>query len=262
MNNAGGRRSRAATRTSRTGAAARGADGTAASVRSAAAVAHRRRRIRRRVWRIRRRTEWWRWRWRRRSRGDSRVDAVMANLTRDRFALAARSFRVLAATLLSGCSYNRFVSQEEAVKAQWAQVQNQLQRRNDLIPNLVETVKGYAAHEQEVFSRSPIRARSSRARRRRPTRSRRPISRARRSRGCSYRRNYPNLKANEQVNVLSDELSGTENRIAGNGCATTSACRSTTPAAASSLASSRRRFSAFRITRCSKRRSRRVKRRR
>ena len=52
---------------------------------------------------------------------------------------------------LSGCSYNRFVTQEEAIKAQWAQVQNQLQRRNDLIPNLVETVKGYAAQEAGVF---------------------------------------------------------------------------------------------------------------
>ena len=52
---------------------------------------------------------------------------------------------------LSGCSYNRFVSQEEAIKQQWAQVENQLQRRNDLIPNLVETVKGYATHEESVF---------------------------------------------------------------------------------------------------------------
>jgi LemA protein len=57
----------------------------------------------------------------------------------------------LAALPLTGCSYNRFVSQEEAIKAQWAQVENQLQRRNDLIPNLVETVKGYAAHEEGVF---------------------------------------------------------------------------------------------------------------
>src|SRR5437764_15461722 len=57
----------------------------------------------------------------------------------------------LAALPLTGCSYNKFVSQEEAVKAQWAQVQNQLQRRNDLIPNLVETVKGYASHEESVF---------------------------------------------------------------------------------------------------------------
>ena len=52
---------------------------------------------------------------------------------------------------LSGCSYNRFTTQEEAIKAQWAQVQNELQRRNDLIPNLVETVKGYAAHETAIF---------------------------------------------------------------------------------------------------------------
>jgi hypothetical protein len=58
---------------------------------------------------------------------------------------------LVAALAASGCSYNRFVTQEEAIKTQWAQVQNQLQRRNDLIPNLVETVKGYAGHEREVF---------------------------------------------------------------------------------------------------------------
>src|SRR5215218_10947950 len=55
------------------------------------------------------------------------------------------------AVSVSGCSYNRFVSQEEAIKAQWAQVENQLQRRNDLIPNLVETVKGTAQQEKDVF---------------------------------------------------------------------------------------------------------------
>ena len=53
----------------------------------------------------------------------------------------------------TGCSYNTFVSQEEAIKAQWAQVENQLQRRNDLIPNLVESVKGVTQQEQEVFGR-------------------------------------------------------------------------------------------------------------
>jgi LemA protein len=58
---------------------------------------------------------------------------------------------VIAAGASSGCSYNRFVSEEEAVKAQWAQVDNQLQRRNDLIPNLVETTKGFAQQERDVF---------------------------------------------------------------------------------------------------------------
>src|SRR5437870_11389558 len=56
-----------------------------------------------------------------------------------------------AALPLTGCSYNKFVGQEEAIKSQWAHVENQLQRRNDLIPNLVETVKGYAQHEEGVY---------------------------------------------------------------------------------------------------------------
>src|SRR5260370_38227833 len=57
----------------------------------------------------------------------------------------------LGAIPLTGCSYNTFVSQEEAIKAQWAQVENQLQRRNDLIPNRVETTKGFAQHEEAVY---------------------------------------------------------------------------------------------------------------
>src|SRR5512139_4149958 len=51
----------------------------------------------------------------------------------------------------SGCGYNTMVSMKEAVDSAWAQVMNQLQRRNDLIPNLVEVTKGYAAHEKEIF---------------------------------------------------------------------------------------------------------------
>ena len=57
----------------------------------------------------------------------------------------------LAGVVLSGCSYNKFTTQEEAIKAQWAQVENQLQRRHDLIPNLVETMKGFAQQEKDVF---------------------------------------------------------------------------------------------------------------
>jgi LemA protein len=60
---------------------------------------------------------------------------------------------VILATLGSGCGYNQMVSMREHIDAAWAQVENQLQRRNDLIPNLVETTKGYATHEKEIFER-------------------------------------------------------------------------------------------------------------
>src|SRR3954447_24194950 len=121
-----------------------------------------------------------------------------------------------AATMpLTGCSYNTFVSQEQAIKAQWAQVENQLQRRNDLIPNLVETTKGFAQHEEAVYkdiaeSRSRLLAAKS------PDET---IAAANAQTSALGRllavvENYPQLKANEQFNRLMDELSGTENRIA------------------------------------------------
>src|SRR3954462_14497424 len=121
----------------------------------------------------------------------------------------------VAAALASGCSYNKFVSQEEAVKAQWAQVQNQLQRRNDLIPNLVETVKGYATHEESVFKEIAD-SRSKLLNAKSPDET---IAAANQQTSALGRlllvvENYPNLKANEQFNGLMDELSGTENRIA------------------------------------------------
>lgn len=122
---------------------------------------------------------------------------------------------VLAALPSVGCSYNKFVSQEEAVKAQWAQVENQLQRRNDLIPNLVETVKGYAAHEEGVFkeiadSRSRLLAAKS------PEETIQAANQQTSALGrlLAISENYPQLKANEQFNRLMDELSGTENRVA------------------------------------------------
>ena len=65
--------------------------------------------------------------------------------------LASAALVAVMALTLSGCSYNRFVTQEEQIKAQWAQVENQLQRRNDLIHNLVETVRGTAKQEQDVY---------------------------------------------------------------------------------------------------------------
>jgi LemA protein len=123
---------------------------------------------------------------------------------------------VLVSTLpLGGCSYNRFVSQEEAIKAQWAQVQNQLQRRNDLIPNLVETVKGYAQHETAVFTEiAQARARLLAAQT--PEQQIEAANQQTTALGrlLAIAENYPQLKANEQFNRLMDELAGTENRIA------------------------------------------------
>src|SRR5260221_13863396 len=121
----------------------------------------------------------------------------------------------LVALPLGGCSYNTFVSQDEAINQQWAQVQNQLQRRNDLIPNLVETVKGYAAHEEGVYkdiadSRSRLLAAKS------PEETIAAANQQTTALGrlLAISENYPQLRANEQFNRLMDELSGTENRIA------------------------------------------------
>src|SRR6478672_12443014 len=121
----------------------------------------------------------------------------------------------LAATPLAGCSYNRFVGQEQAIKAQWAQVENQLQRRNDLIPNLVETVKGYATHEEGVFKEiADSRSRLLAAKTPEETIQAANQQSSALGRLLAVVENYPNLKANEQFNGLMDELTGTENRIA------------------------------------------------
>jgi LemA protein len=121
----------------------------------------------------------------------------------------------LLAMPLTGCSYNKFVGQEEAIKAQWAQVENQLQRRNDLIPNLVETVKGYAQHEQGVF-KDIADARSQLLSAKSPEEKIEAANRQTSALGrlLAVVENYPQLKANEQFNRLMDELSGTENRLA------------------------------------------------
>jgi LemA protein len=120
---------------------------------------------------------------------------------------------VIAATV-SGCSYNKFTTQEEAIKGAWAEVQNQLQRRNDLIPNLVETVKGFAAHEEGIFkdiadARSRLLAAKS------PEETIQAANQQTSALGrlLAVVENYPNIKANEQFNRLSDELAGTENRL-------------------------------------------------
>jgi LemA protein len=122
---------------------------------------------------------------------------------------------VLAISVLSGCSYNRFTGSEEAIKSQWGQVQNQLQRRNDLIPNLVETVKGFAAQEREIFT-SIAASREKLAGAKTPDET---IKAANEQSAALARllvivENYPNLKSDANFQRLMDELSGTENRIA------------------------------------------------
>jgi LemA protein len=119
-----------------------------------------------------------------------------------------------AAWAVSGCSYNTLTSQEEGIKAQWSQVENQLQRRNDLIPNLVETVKGYAQQERDVFQ-SVADARAKMAGAQTPTDK---ITAANEESSALSRllvvvENYPQLKSNETFARLMDELSGTENRL-------------------------------------------------
>jgi LemA protein len=122
-----------------------------------------------------------------------------------------------AAVLLVGtCAvqYNSLVSSSETVDASWSQVQNVLQRRADLIPNLVETVKGYAAHEKEIFT-EVANARSRLIGAKTPAQAEAAESSMNSALGrlLVIAERYPDLKANEQFSKLQDELAGTENRI-------------------------------------------------
>lgn len=110
--------------------------------------------------------------------------------------------------------YNRFVSLDQAIKAQWAQVESVLKRRADLIPNLVESTKGFMGHEREIYE-NIAEARTKLA-------GAQTVSEkieAERGLGAALGRllmiveNYPQLKANETFAKLMDELAGTENRI-------------------------------------------------
>jgi LemA protein len=120
---------------------------------------------------------------------------------------------VVALVIGSMCvgAYNSMVTEREGVDKAWAQVENVLARRGDLIPNLVETVKGYAAHEKEVFE-SVAEARSKLAGATNPQEA----SAANQGLGrlLAIAENYPQLKANENFIRLQDELAGSENRIA------------------------------------------------
>lgn len=131
---------------------------------------------------------------------------------------------VLAVIVVYGiASYNSMVAQDEAVGTAWSNVENQYQRRADLIPNLVNTVKGYAAHEKETFDAVV----SARAKATQTTISIDELTpekmeayqKAQGAVGSALSRllavteNYPDLKANENFQTLQAQLEGTENRI-------------------------------------------------
>jgi LemA protein len=115
--------------------------------------------------------------------------------------------------IISG--YNRVITMDENVKGKWAQVENQLKRRYDLIPNLVETVKGYASHEKEIFEdiaqarTQYFQAKDVKGKINASNQLEGVLSRL-----LMLQERYPVLKANESFLKLQDSLEGTENRIA------------------------------------------------
>ena len=120
-------------------------------------------------------------------------------------------------------TYNKLVKREEVVKSAWAQVENQYQRRADLIPNLVETVKGYATHEQETFAKViEARAKATQVNVDANNLTTENIQQFNQVQGelskslsqlMAVIENYPDLKANENFIMLQGQLEGTENRI-------------------------------------------------
>ncbi len=139
--------------------------------------------------------------------------------------LSALLFMLLALPLLSACGYNTIPTAEERAKASWSEVLNQYQRRADLIPNLVETVKGYASHEKDVLeSVVEARAKATQVTVTPETLSDPDAFKAFQesqsgltsslSRLLAVVENYPDLKANQNFLALQAQLEGTENRIA------------------------------------------------
>ncbi len=125
---------------------------------------------------------------------------------------------------LSGCGYNSIQAQDEEIKAQWSEVLNQYQRRADLVPNLVKTVKGYADHEEKVFSEVAEARSSVSSIRATPELINDPDAFAKfqaaqgqmtsaLSRLLAVSENYPQLKADAGFRDLQAQLEGTENRV-------------------------------------------------
>lgn len=130
-----------------------------------------------------------------------------------------------AILLLTGCGINNIPTYDEAVKADWSQVLNQYQRRTELVPNLVETVKGYAAHEKEVLT-EVVEARARVSQMQLPDdilsnpEAFKQFQANQDALGSALSRllvtveRYPDLKANQNFLALQSQLEGTENRIA------------------------------------------------
>jgi LemA protein len=125
---------------------------------------------------------------------------------------------------VSGCGYNTLQSNDEQIKASWSEVVNQYQRRADLIPNLVNTVKGYAAHEKDVLTQVTQARAAATSMQVTPEVLNDPAAFARfqaaqgalsgaLSRLLAVSENYPNLKADTNFRDLQAQLEGTENRI-------------------------------------------------
>ena len=111
--------------------------------------------------------------------------------------------------------FNKLVTLDENTQSTWAQVENLLKRRSDLIPNLVNTVKGYAKHEKEIFIQiAESRSKLAGSRSVKDTMAASKQMEGALSRLLVVMERYPDLKANTNFNRLMDELSGTENRIA------------------------------------------------
>jgi len=132
---------------------------------------------------------------------------------------------VLAPVLIAGCGVNTIPTKDEKAKAQWAEVQNQYQRRSDLIPNLVETVKGYAAQEKSVLVEvTEARASATQVKVDASTITDPAAFQAYAAaqdklsgvlgRLMMIQENYPDLKSNQNFMALQSQLEGTENRIA------------------------------------------------
>ncbi len=132
-------------------------------------------------------------------------------------------FVAISTILFSSCGYNSMVEKEEAVNTAWSNVENQYQRRADLIPNLVNTVKGYASHEAETLE-SVVQARAKATQITLNAEDLTPeklqqYQKAQGEIGSALGRlmriteNYPELKANQNFQELQAQLEGTENRI-------------------------------------------------